>query len=423
MKKSVKVTLSVLLALVIAAAAFAAGYFAAKLTANDAVASYKWFMDVVEKNYYFGGVDKGYSGEGLSAIADKYLDAYSEYYTAEEYAETMKSNSGSKSGIGISYAYVDGKGIYISSVSGNSPAYMRGLRAGEWLEKGSYDGKETRFESSSDFQKLVSSAKDNEDIKLTATDGAEYVVYKAEYTASYSYFCTNNTAWIFKDSADGGLALYEEPQEKIKELPDGVGYIRLSQFYGTALALDLRSNGGGYVSVMQNIAGSFANGERKPAMYSSDKRGNMTQFDCAKINKAEYRIPSDTTVYALANSGTASASEALLGAMICYGALEYENIFLSNYSDEYVAWLKGTGQEVKNERTYGKGIMQSTFVNDATGEALKLTTAKIFWPDGKTCIHDRGITLADGCVSVNAAWQHTKGDEELKSVLEKIKSE
>ena len=122
----------------------------------------------------------------------------------------------------------------------------------------------------------------------------------------------------------------------------------------------------------------------------------------------------------LANGGTASASEALIGAMICYGALDYENIFLSQYSDEYKSWLKKTGQELKDARTYGKGIMQSTFENAFTGEALKLTTAKIFWPDGKTSIHDRGVLLSDGCRAASAAWQHTKGDEELKGVVAQI---
>ena len=66
--------------------------------------------------------------------------------------------------------------------------------------------------------------------------------------------------------------------------------------------------------------------------------------------------------------------------------------------------------------------MQSTFVNDKTGEALKLTVAKIFWPDGTTCIHDKGITVEDGCTPVKADWQHTKYDEELQKVSEIIKS-
>ncbi len=437
--RTAKILISAALALIIFAAAFTAGYFTRKFTRNDAISSYEWFIDTIEKNYYFGGAENGYTDTGLSAIADKYLDRYSQYYTAEEYAATMKSNSGSKSGLGISYSFVAGKGVYISTVTGNSPAYHAGLRAGEWLKSGSVSGQEIEFTSSADFQKLVNSAGDGVQISLNSDDET-YVVAKSEFTASYTSFKTNSTAWTFETAADGGLYVKETPDEKISYLPDGAAYIRLDQFYGTAAAefyklaekfnaykctsliLDLRSNGGGYVSVMQNIAGSFAGGERKLAMLSRDKHGNEEKFNCARVTNAEYRIPAGTEIYLLANSGTASASEALAGAMVCYGALEYKNIFLSQYSEEYTDWLSATGQELKTARTYGKGIMQSTFVNDLTGEALKLTTAKIFWPDEKTCIHDKGITVADGATAVYAEWQHTKDDAELKRVVEIIRT-
>lgn len=421
------------------AAAFTAGFFTHKCTQRGAVSSYGWALDTINKNYYFGGVEDGFTDTALSAIAQKYLDRYSQYYTAEQYAEVLKSNSGSKSGIGITYSFVDGKGVYISSVTGNSPAYMCGLRAGEWLKSGSVSGGEIKqFNSLNDFTSLVASAGDGASVNLNSADGKTYVTAKSEYTASYTYMCTNSTAWIFGDAASGGLALYERADEKISYLPDGFAYIRLDQFYGTAAAefyrlvekfneisctsliLDLRSDGGGYVNVMQDIAGCFTDGE-KTAMISRDKKGREERYLCASV-KPSQRIADDTDVYVLANSGTASASEALIGAMICYGALGYRDVFLSEYSEEYMQWLSSTGQELKTAQSFGKGIMQSTFVNDRTGEALKLTTAKIYWPDGNTCIHDKGLTVADGCTPVYAEWQHTKSDAELLRAVEIITS-
>ena len=41
-------------------------------------------------------------------------------------------------------------------------------------------------------------------------------------------------------------------------------------------------------------------------------------------------------------------------------------------------------------RTYGKGIMQKTYLLKSGG-AFKLTTAKVMWPDKSTCIHEKGI--------------------------------
>ncbi len=436
-KKIITAIISAAIALVIFAAAFTAGFFTHKLTRGKQVSSYEWALDTINKNYYFGGAD-GVTETALDAIADKYLDRYSEYYTAEEYWKITEDNAGQKAGLGVSYSFVEGRGIFINSVVGNSPAFKKGLRSGEWLKSGSVGETQKTFNSSSDFQSLVDSAGDGEEITFTSENGKLYTVARAEYRASYTYMCTNEAAWIFTDSADGGLALKECANEEIV-LPEGAAYIKLSQFYGTAaeefyvlaekfnalscksLILDLRSNGGGYVSVMQKIAGAFSGGQSKTAMISRDKKGKEEVYKCPSL-PAEKRIGKDVKVYVLANSGTASASEALIGAMICYGALSYENIFLSDYSDGYKNWLESTGQEVKTARTFGKGIMQSTFVNAKTKEALKLTTAQIYWPDGATCIHDRGVTTADGCKPVAAEWVHTLDDAELREAVKQIKA-
>lgn len=438
--KAVRCVIFVTLALVIFAAAFTAGFFTRKCTQGETLSSLEWAINTIEKNYYFGGAENGFAGTSIDAIADEYLDRYSEYYTAEEYKALIESNAGSKSGLGVSYSYLDKKGIYISSVVGNSPAYKSGLRAGEILKSGSADGKLTNFESAQKFQSFLDGFESGKYFDLTGENGEVYTVAKSHYTASYAYLCTNSTAWIFSDSADGGLALCEKQSEKIDCLPDGAAYVSLSQFYGsadkeffalvekfnamncTSLILDLRSNGGGYVDLMQKISGAFSGGEEKPAMISRDKHGKKVKYNCVVQKNAARRISKDIKTYVLANSGTASASEALIGTMICYGALEYKNIFLSDYSEEYLSWLKSTNQEQKTCRTFGKGIMQTTFRNDKTGEALKLTTAQIFWPDGETSIHDKGVTLANGCTAVKAAWQHTLPDEELRSAVEIIKT-
>jgi carboxyl-terminal processing protease len=225
-----------------------------------------------------------------------------------------------------------------------------------------------------------------------------------------------------------------------------MGYIRVSQFYGTAaseflllvkkfnalnctsLILDLRSNGGGYVDIMCRMAGVFSGGEQKVAMVAKDKNGKTTKTYCSAISDETKRISSDVDVYVLANSNTASASEAMIGAMVCYGALKTENIFLSDYSDEFLNYYYGTGT-VKNARTYGKGIMQTTYKNVFTGVAIKLTTAKVYWPDGETCIHDDndgnggGVNTSMGCRTVKCDWEFTKGDTELKSVVNVLKNQ
>lgn len=455
--KVIQNIIAVILVLMIAGGAFAAGFYTRKCSQDKSLSSLEWALETIEKYYYFGGVQDGFGGAAISGIADVYLDRYSEYYTKEEYEALYKSNTGAKSGIGVSYTFVedgyaDISGVFIATVMGNSPAYRSGLRAGEFLTEGIVGTKSVTFNDADDFGDLISGARDGESITLKNGYGESFTVAKAEYTASYTYLATRDTAWVFKDAAYGGLAMYEEPSESIDFLPEGTAYIYLSQFFGTApqeffrlvqkfnamhcthLILDLRSDGGGYVNVMQEIAGAFADGEEKLAMVSRDKRGDSENFYCSKMTDVAKRISKDVKVSVLANSGTASASEALIGAMYCYGALKYEDIYLSDYSDGYLGWLKKHGGETKTCRTYGKGIMQSTFVNYSTGEALKLTTAKIFWPDGKTTIHDRGVTDKDGCKTVKADWEFTlryketngkmqrlNGDKELLAAVEMMK--
>ena len=103
-----------------------------------------------------------------------------------------------------------------------------------------------------------------------------------------------------------------------------------------------------------------------------------------------------------------------MGVLISNDVISYDDVYLTDFSEDYLTY-SGTTQ--KNCSTYGKGIMQQTFVNRSSGEALKLTVAKIYWPDG-TCIHDRGIRAEDGCHTLYSYWSVTYGDEQLKSLFE-----
>ena len=99
----------------------------------------------------------------------------------------------------------------------------------------------------------------------------------------------------------------------------------------------------------------------------------------------------------LANKNTASASECLIGALLYYGdLLTKEKVILEE---------DATGVA----KTYGKGIMQSTYIL-TNGGAFKLTTAKIYWPDATTSIH--GIGFKDGTKAVK--------EDVIKTALEKL---
>lgn len=422
------------LVLTVLATVFAAGCFI-----TDQLDSVKWTLKTIENNYYFYDDFNAEGAENLTPeeIAAR-LDIYSEYYTREEYEAVIRSNSGEKSGVGISYNFIEGKGAYLVTVTGSSPADAAGLTAGDLIVAGRKNGAEVAFENSKKFTQFIDGCKTGEKFTLISSDGGEYELSREAFTASYTFYATNRTAWKFLATGDkNGLALVEDRDAARGYLPDGAAYVRLSQFYGslaeefgrlmskfnaekcTSLIIDLRNNGGGYVSAMQDIAGYFTSSlgsQSQVAMTAEYKNGKKELYNCYPHN--ENTVPADTDIYVLVNSGTASASEALIGVLVSYGLLDYPDIFISDFGEDYVKWA---GNGVKNAQSYGKGIMQTTFTNSFTGEALKLTTAKIFWPNGK-CIHDVALSAKDGCTLVPAQWTATKNDEELQKVVEIIKS-
>ncbi|MDE6373871.1 MAG: hypothetical protein K2L72_05160, partial [Clostridia bacterium] len=264
----------------------------------------------------------------------------------------------------------------------------------------------------------------------------EREVPKGNYRASYCTMSTNTAQWNI--TYDGDKMKVVEGEGGIDCLPDGAAYLRLDQFYGdaademaaliekynanscTSLILDLRGNGGGYVDVMCDMSDIFTGQlpkRNKYAMQAIYKDGSRDTFEVTNKYSAGKELPSGTKVSVLADNGTASASEALIGVLVDNGVIDYGDIYLSDFSDAY---LKATGTEDKNCRSYGKGIMQTTFMHPFTGEALKLTTARIYWPKGETCIHEIGLTAAQGCNTVKTDWDVTYGDTQLAAAVQAI---
>lgn len=408
---------------------------------NSEKAQFNWVKARIEQYYYWDlPQDCVYDGS-VSNFVKKYLDDYSKFYTAEEYKSVQATSSGNMSGLGISFEYLpDGvypggeSGIHLVKVVGNSPAYYAGLSAGEFVKSGSYNGKSSTFDSSASFSSFLDNIPSGDAFSLT-TDKGVYQTKKSEYDASYCYMATNqNTYYV-----EYGESMHiRESHNGIDCLPNGVAYLRLDQFYGnaatemaaliekfnnngyTSLILDLRRNGGGYVSVMSDISAIYTGQlpDKYPTMgYAEYKNGSKEHFNSdITLSYNQYFTPG-VKLSVLADNGTASASEALIGVLISNGVIDYSDVYISDFNQSYLSY---SGTANKNCKTYGKGIMQSTYRNTIYGYAIKLTTAKIFWPDGVTSIHGRGLSQDMGCKTVNAEWNVTYEDEQLALAVSQI---
>ena len=139
-----------------------------------------------------------------------------------------------------------------------------------------------------------------------------------------------------------------------------------------------------------------------PVSVARYKKDRNEAYYANKNRYGEY-FSDNSEIYILANENTASASEALMGAMLDYGTIEYSDIFLAE--------LGGVA------KSYGKGIMQTTYGNILTGEAVKLTTATVHWPVSDVCIQGKGVLPADNAVAVPAAGYADFTDNMLQTVV------
>lgn len=175
-------------------------------------------------------------------------------------------------------------------------------------------------------------------------------------------------------------ARIEVPTVKYTMFDNQIGYIKLLEFNPNStpkireaynalekqgckkIIFDLRNNGGGLLDAAVSSASFFIS---SGVVVSTDGRmkNSVVTFN---VDRFAYHLPSSVPVVTLINSGSASASEILAGAL----------------KDNKRSILVGT-------TSYGKGVVQMVWdLNDK--EAFKFTTARYYTPSGAN-IHKRGI--------------------------------
>ncbi len=428
-RKSLKIRIiAVSVGVGIAILSFFAGFFTRYATLDKEMQALIDVKNGIQNSYYKEITDEEFYDAIFDAVNNTLLDRYSQYMTKEEFKETLAHAKGEYEGLGLSFYSADNaeESLKIIRVSGNSPAENVGIRAGDYVV-GIGRTKEdvvsvTDYEH---FKSVLDGYKKDESFYLytcatyTGQDVNEYVIAKSNYTENYVYYRTNTSAYRFTGTKDAQASVYDNA---FGALPANTAYIQLTQFNGNAnqafdsamelfkqegkthLVLDLRGNGGGYMYIMQDIAKYFCKNtqEKKPVAAYAQYSKSRSKY-VATGNVYDEYFGADSQIYVLADSNTASASECLLGVMLDYGAIDYGHICLSERNGEY--------------KTFGKGIMQVTSpLSIFRGDALKLTTARVLWPNGN-CIHDRGILSTDGTKTVEEDYRK---DAELENALQQF---
>lgn len=394
--KKTKTIISVITAFVAACGVFFAGFFVGRIKDPD-LAALEFILKTYKNHYY--EVDD----DCVEIMAQSILDRYSEYYTAEEYAQIKKTAEGVRGGIGVSFTQVGDK-VSVYSVLGNSPAEHAGVKVGGVVVGVRRDGEDYLVVNDRNaLGDYISAAEIGGKIELTIDyDGHEetFVLSREEYHETYVYYADSTGNYRYDDQS-GKMTLEKYADDSVGYAHD-TAYIKYAAFNGSGkglyasanqlggalekfknsdkrkLILDLRDNGGGYMDICENVAAYFvgATNSSKPlistAVYND---GKTEKFYSSAVKYGDYGYKS---IIVLANDGTASASEVLIGAMLDTDAKGIVKIVLER-NDKGVY------------RTYGKGIMQTTYPNVFGKDAIKLTTAKLYWNSGIS-IHGVGVT-------------------------------
>lgn len=401
-KHGISTPVWVVICLVVAIACFAGGLYAAdngfflmngmaqeyeegeEAPATEvALRLYKVAQMLDSEGYY--GIDLDAATEdAIEALLESTGDAHAEYYTEEEYEEYLEYSTGSYEGLGIVITQC-GKYTMVTTVYEGSPAEDAGVQVGDVVI--SLDGVEQDWTPSDFTDALEREVGETADIVwLRPTEESIEEMNEAlekddeanagndeddEWTSEYA-----DQVVLEGDEIETTVTYDEITIPNVDyELEGTVGYIQLTSFNlesgeavqeavedleaqgATSLVLDLRDNGGGYVTQAIDIVSLFV--EDGDVMQYSYQNGTVTESVTGdKVT--------DLPLVVLVNENSASASEITASAL----------------QDNGRATIVGTV-------TYGKGTVQD-LVPLSFGGAVKYTIAEYLSANGNT-INEVGV--------------------------------
>jgi carboxyl-terminal processing protease len=314
------------------------------------------FGDVFEKvrSQYVDDVSDDSLIEGAINGMLTSLDPHSNYLNAKNFNDMKVQTRGEFGGLGIEVSMENGL-IKVVSPIDDTPAARAGLKPGDLITQ--LDGspvqgmtlpeavEKMRGPVNSDITlRIRRTGKDPFDVKLTRAT--------IKIQSVRSHLEDGNVGYVrvtsFNEQTDVGL------ENALKGLKQQAG----SKLAG--IVLDLRNNPGGLLDQAVAVSDDFLD---KGEIVST--RGRKAD-DAQRYNAHPGDITGGLPVVVLINSGSASASEIVAGAL----------------KDHHRAILMGT-------RSFGKGSVQTIIPLPGHG-AMRLTTARYYTPSGRS-IQAKGI--------------------------------
>ena len=290
---------------------------------------------------------------GVNAMLEA-LDPYTVYVPEEEQEDFQMMLSNTYGGIGAIIYKPDVNGnVIINEPYANSPAAKAGLHCGDEIEQ--IDGLSTHGLTSQESSERMRGKPGTQVVfkvkKLRGGNG-----WKAGETIEVP---VTRERIVLPSLSYVGMLNDKDGYILLDKFTDGVGqgvrdaYATLKAQGMQRLVLDLRGNGGGLMNEAVNIVSLFV--PRGSVVVTAKGRNAAEAVYKTMTDPVDTEIP----ILVLVDSGSASASEIVSGALQDYDR----------------AAIAGT-------RTFGKGLVQSIRPLPYNGQ-LKLTTAKYYTPSGR----------------------------------------
>ncbi len=311
---------------------------------------------VLKNDWYFSDqvedLDEELMEQAIEGMTQLEIDPHTNYFDLQMAQDFASDLEGSNVGLGFLYTKDHDGNFFIREVYMNSGAYQAGLEAGDIITK--IDEKTC---SETDAEDIVSYIQSKEGKQLD-------IVYKRgekEYTthAMPSVYDTSVSLRLFKDYAYISVNSFSE--QTGTEFADAMQEVKEQGL--KSIILDLRGNAGGYLYSTLEVASSLLPKD-SVVFIEKNKEGKeiekktVSDFDQVKLDQ----------IVILQNGNTASASEALIGALRTH--------------------LKSKVTTV-GTTTCGKGTEQ-TQMPFKDGTSLKYTVAQWLTPDKKS-INEKGF--------------------------------
>ena len=309
-------------------------------------------LSLIESNYV-ESVESDTIINGAIRGMVKALDPHTSYLPPASYKEMQVETTGKFGGLGIEISIRDGVLTVVSPIE-ETPAFKVGIKAGDKIIK-------IEEESTLDMtlQDAVSRLRGETGSPVTITIFRESFKAPKEFTIVRAIIKVRSVVHKLYKKDIGYIKIRSFSKNTSLDLDKALGELEKKGI--SKLILDLRNNPGGLLNQAVEVTDRFLNRENL-IVYTkgrSDEQ-NMRFTSHDKVAGVSYPL------IILVNSGSASASEIVAGAL----------------QDLNRAIILGTP-------TFGKGSVQ-TIIPLSDGSALRLTTARYYTPSGRV-IQENGI--------------------------------